>query len=284
MDLQFPSSLDEACELLSRSSGEGRLIAGGVALMVLIRHQLFFPSRLISIKRIPGLDQIRFDESKGLSIGALVTHHQVESFPLVRQYYPALAGCIRHVGNLRVRNMGTLIGDLCQADNHSDPTPLLSVLGASIRTRSTQGERIIPIEQFHRGIYETELNENEIAIEVMIPPPHPGTRIEYLRFSGNSPIDWPTLGVAGSLTLEDGQCRDLKIFVGCLTEVPVSLNQKAGALKGKRLTSGRVKKFAESCASEIEPLSDAKGSTWYKKRLAAVYIRRTVEKLLRKKG
>ncbi len=284
MDLQFPTSLDEACEQLSRSSGEGRIIAGGVALMILIHHQLFFPGRLISIKRIPALDQIRFDENEGMSIGALATHQQVENSPLVRQYYPALAECTHHVGNLRVRNMGTLIGDLCQADNHSDPTPLLSVLGASIKTRSTQGERIIPVEQFQRGIYETELKEDEIATEIMIPPPHPGTHTRYLRFSGNSPIDWPTLGVAGSLTLEDGQIEDLRISVGCLTEVPVSLNHKVRELEGKRLTPGRIKKFAESCASEIEPLSDSRGSVWYKKRLASVYIRRTMEQLLGKKG
>ena len=106
VDLQFPSTLDEACELVSSSSGEGRIIAGGVALMILIHHQLYFPTRLISIKRIPGLDQIRFDKDEGLSIGALVTHHQVESSPLVRNNYPALAECIHHVGNLRVRNMG----------------------------------------------------------------------------------------------------------------------------------------------------------------------------------
>lgn len=284
VDLQFPSSLDETCELMSSSSGEGRIIAGGVALMILIHHQLYFPTRLISIKRIPGLDQIRFDKGKGLSIGALVTHHQVESSPLVLKNYPALAECIHHVGNLRVRNMGTLMGDLCQADNHCDPTPLLGVLGASVRARSIRGERIIPLEQFHRGIYETELKEDEIATEITIPPPHPGTRTRYLRFSGNSPIDWPSLVVAGSLTLEDGQCRELRISVGCLTEIPVSLKQQAEPLKGKSLTPSKVKKFAQSCASEMDLTSDTQGSAWYKKRLVEVYIRRTVEQLLRSKG
>ncbi|MFQ5850281.1 MAG: FAD binding domain-containing protein, partial [Candidatus Binatia bacterium] len=249
--------------MLSQSSGEARIIAGGVALMVLIRHQLYFPNRLISIKRIPGLDQIRFDETQGLSIGALVTHHQVERSPVVWQAYPALADCVHQVGNLRVRNMGTLIGDLCQADNHSDPAPLLGVLGAKVKARSTRGERVIPMEQFHRGIYETGLMGDEIATEILIPPPPPGVRTTYLRFSGNSPMDWPCLGVAGSLTLEDGQCQDLKLSVGCLTAGPVSFNQQAETLKGKRLTPGRIRKFAESCASGIEPIPDDRGSAWY---------------------
>ena len=128
-DFQFPSSLEEACELLSQSAGEGQqIIAGGVALMVLIPHQLYFPTRLIRMKRIAGLNRIDFDEKNGLTIGAIVTHHQVETSPIVRQHYPALAQCVHHVGNLRVRNMGTLMGDLCQGDNHSDPAPLLGSL------------------------------------------------------------------------------------------------------------------------------------------------------------
>ncbi|MFQ5902811.1 MAG: FAD binding domain-containing protein, partial [Candidatus Binatia bacterium] len=165
-DLQFPPSLNEACKLLSQFAGEARIIAGGVALMVLIRHQLYFPSRLISMRRIAGLDRIGFDETKGLSIGALVTHHQVESSPIVRQHYPALAECVHHVGNLRVRNMGTLVGDLCQGDNHSDPAPLLRVLGAKVRAQSIRGERLIPMDEFHVDIYETGLKEDEIATEI----------------------------------------------------------------------------------------------------------------------
>ncbi|MDP6559864.1 MAG: FAD binding domain-containing protein [Candidatus Binatia bacterium] len=144
-DLRFPSSVAETCDLLASRLGASRVIAGGVSLMVLIRHQLFFPDLLVSLKRTAGLDRIEFDEANGLRIGALVTHHQIESSPIVGQRYPALAECTHHVGNLRVRNMGTLIGDLCQADNHSDPAPLLAVLGAKIRTRNSKGERLLSI-------------------------------------------------------------------------------------------------------------------------------------------
>ncbi|MBI4487820.1 MAG: FAD binding domain-containing protein [Deltaproteobacteria bacterium] len=264
---------------MSQSAGEARIIAGGVALMVLVRHQLFFPTHLISLKRIAGLDRIGFDEKNGLSIGALVTHHQVESSPIVRQDYPALAECVHHVGNLRVRNMGTVVGDLCQADNHSDPAPLLAVLGAKIKARSTRGERLIPIEEFHVDIYETGLKADEIVTEILIPPPLPGVRTDYLRFSGNSPIDWPILAVAGSLIQEDGHCKDLKISVGSLTAVPLSFDQEAETLEGKRLTPAVIKKFARSCVSKIDPIPDHRGSEWYKKQIAEVYVRRTIESL-----
>src|SRR3990167_9494026 len=283
-NIQFPPSLDEACKLLSRSAGEARLIAGGVALMVLVRHQLFSPDHLISLKQIAGLDQIRFDEKNGLTIGALVTHHRVETSPVVKERYPALAQCLHHVGNLRVRNMGTVVGDLCQGDNHSDPAPLLGVLGARIKARSVRGERLIPMEEFHRDIYETALKEDEIVTEVVIPPFSPGVRTTYLRFSGNSPIDWPCLGVAGSLMKEDGRCKELRIAVGCLTSVPVHFQQEAESLKDKKLTSGVIKKFARSCTARIEPISDDRGSEWYKKQIAEVYIRRTIQALLRESG
>jgi carbon-monoxide dehydrogenase medium subunit len=249
--------------------------------MVLVRHQLYFPTHLISLKRIAGLDRIDFDEKNGLSIGALVTHHQVESSPIVRQDYPALAECLHHVGNLRVRNMGTLAGDLCQGDNHSDPAPLLAVLGAKIKAQSIRGERLIPIEEFHVDIYETGLKADEIVTEIVIPPLSPGTRTDYLRFSGNSPIDWPILAVAGSLIQEDGRCKDLKISVGSLTAVPLSFDQEAETLEGKRLTPAVIKKFARSCVSKIDPIPDHRGSEWYKKQIAEVYVRRTIESLMK---
>ena len=283
-NLQFPSSLDEACKLLTQSAGEARLIAGGVALMVLVRHQLFSPDQLISLKRIAGLDQIRFDERNGLTIGALVTHHQVETSPIVKEHYPALAHCIHHVGNLRVRNMGTLVGDLCQGDNHSDPAPLLGVLGAKVKARSLRGERLIPMEDFHLDIYETALKEDEIVTEVVIPPPAPGGRTAYLRFSGNSPIDWPCLGVAGSLMKEEGRCKDLRIVVGSLSSVPIGFKQEAETLQQKKLTPAVARKFARACVARIDPIPDTRGSEWYKRRIAEVYIRRIIEDLNRDNG
>ncbi|OGQ84444.1 MAG: hypothetical protein A3G40_04785 [Deltaproteobacteria bacterium RIFCSPLOWO2_12_FULL_57_22] len=280
-DFEFPTSLEEACQSLSQSAGEARLIAGGVALMVLVRHQIFFPTRLISLKRIPGLDRIAFDEKEGLGIGALVTHAQVESSPIVRQHYPALAQCVHHVGNLRVRNMGTLVGDLCQADNHSDPAPLLGVLGAKVRARSLRGERLLSMAEFHVDIYETGVKEDEIVTEIVIPPSAPQARTAYLRFSGNSPVDWPILGVAGSLICEDGRCAEVKISVGSLAAVPMSFEAECEALKGKKITAAAIKKFARACTATMEPIPDARGSEWYKKQVAEVYIRRTLETLMK---
>lgn len=283
-DVQFPTSLDEACKLLSDSAGEARIIAGGVALMVLVRHQLFSPDQMISLRRIQGLDQIRFDDSAGLTIGALATHYQVETSPVVRQRYPALAKCIHHVGNLRVRNMGTLVGDLCQGDNHSDPAPLLGVLSAKIKARSLRGERLIPMEEFHRDIYETALKEDEIVTEIVVPPPFPGSRTAYLRFSGNSPIDWPSVGVAGSLVKEYGRCKELRISVGALAAVPAHFSTEAESLRGKKLTPGVARKFAHACASKIDPIPDTRGSEWYKRQIAEVYMARIIEKLNRDNG
>ena len=281
VNLQFPSSLDEACKLLSQSAGEARLIAGGVALMVLVRHQLFSPDHLISLKQIDSLDQIRFDEENGLSIGALVTHHRVDTSPAVREHYPALARCVHHVGNLRVRNMGTVVGDLCQGDNHSDPAPILGVLGARIKAQSVRGERLIPMEDFHLDIYETALKEDEIATEIVIPPPLPGARSGYLRFSGNSPVDWPILGVAGLLVKEDERCKELRISAGAAAAVPVNFRPEAETLQGKKLTPAVARKFARACAARIDPIPDAHGSQWYKRRIAEVYIARIIETLNR---
>ncbi len=281
VDLIFPSSLHEACRILTEAGGAARVIAGGVSLMVLIRHQLYFPTCLVSLKRLPGLDEIRYDATEGLRIGALVTHRQVETSSTVQRYYPELAQCIHHVGNMRVRNMGTLVGDLCQADNHSDPAPLLGVMGAKIKARSLSGERLLSMREFHVDIYETGLRHEEIVTEIVIPPPSELARAAYLRFSGNSRADWPCVGVAGSLIEENGRCVQLKISVGSLTHVPMAFDEETERLKGKKLTPSVAKDLARSCAAKINPIGDLRGSEWYKRQIAEVYIRRTIAALMR---
>ncbi|MBI4527208.1 MAG: FAD binding domain-containing protein [Deltaproteobacteria bacterium] len=281
--IDFPPSVDEACRLMADSGGAARIIAGGVAVMVLVRHRLFFPEHLISLKKIPALDQIQFDEEHGLRIGALVTHRQVESSATIKEHYPALAVGLGQVGNLRVRNLGTVVGDLCHADNHSDPAPLLTVLGAKVKARSIRGERLIPIEGFHRDIYTTALQNDEIVTDVLVPPLRPKSRTAYLRLSGDSGIDRPLVGVAGLLSQEEGYCREMRLTVGSLTSVPLTFSTEAETLQGKELTSGATETFVHACLSRIESVADGRGSTWYKKQIAETYIRRTIRALLNRK-
>jgi len=137
------------------------------------------------------------------------------------------------------------------------------------------------MEEFHLDIYETALKEDEIATEIVIPPSLPGARSGYLRFSGNSPTDWPCLGVAAILVKEDGRCKEMKISLGSLTPVPVGFKEEAEAIRGKKLTPAVAKKFARACAARIDPIPDSRGSEWYKRRIAEVYITRIIERLNR---
>ncbi|MBI2370016.1 MAG: xanthine dehydrogenase family protein subunit M [Deltaproteobacteria bacterium] len=282
-DLSFPETVEEACQALAQDGSDGRIVAGGVALMILVKHGLYRPRRLISLKRIRGLAGVQETEGGGVRLGAMATHHEVELSPVVHRRAPVLAEATAHVANLRIRNMGTLVGDLCHADNHSDPAPVLLVLDARARAVSARGSREVPFAQFFVDTYQTVLAEDELLTEVFIPPAPPRLAGCYVRFSGHSSIDWPTLGAACMLRLgEDARVQEARLALGSVTAVPQRLPEIEAMLVGQALTADLMTEAGRRAARLVDPPADARGSTWYKKRMVEVFVRRALEETLRR--
>ena len=276
-----PAKLDEAVALLAAEHEEAKIIAGGTALVIMLRNRLIAPATLISLGRLDELRTIRHEPGIGLRIGALATVREAELSPVLREKNPMLAQAFGKVGNVRVRNAATVGGNLSEADYASDPPCVLVALRARVKARSARGEREIPLTGLFKNFYETALASDEILTELIVPDLAPGSRANYLKFISRSSEDRPCVGMAVVLESEpDGTCKDLRLVAGAVAETPQEVAAAEALARGQRLSDDLVAEIAAAYASSIEPLSDLRGSDWYRKQIIGVLARRALKQAL----
>ncbi len=276
-ELLKPSSLAEASELLVRHGENARPIAGGTTLVILMKQRSVHYPYLVDLQGISGLDHISRD-GEWIRIGALVTHRDVERSPIVRESLPVVAQAFSKVGNIRVRQTASVGGNLSHADYRLDPPPALLILGAELVVFGRNGFRTILIKDFFRGMYETALEPSEILVEVRIPPIPKGSRAVYLRYSSLSANDWPCLGVAALLSLAGGRCRELRLALGGVANTPL-LVQGLDFVQEQKLTDVLLEEVLRVLDRQISPVSDLRGSEWYKRRMARVFVKQAVQEM-----
>src|SRR5258705_1345604 len=180
-EIHQPGSMLEASQMLSHYGEDAGIYAGGTELLLAMKHQALNYQHLIDLKAVPGLDSIEVRDGS-LEIGATSTHRSIERSALVRQNQPALAEMESQVANVRVRATGTLGGNLCFADPHSDPATLLLVLGGAVRVESAAGARDIPVGELIAGAYASNLLPGEILTRITVPCAKPSPRAAYMKF------------------------------------------------------------------------------------------------------
>jgi carbon-monoxide dehydrogenase medium subunit len=241
---------------------------------------LIAPAALLSLGRLSELRHIRHEPGVGLRLGALVTIREAELSPLVRDKQPTLAETFGKVGNVRVRHAATVGGNLTEADYASDPPCVLVALRARVKARNSKGEREIPLVNLFKGFYETTLAADEILTELIVPDPEPGTRSTYLKYVSRSSEDRPCAGVAAVLeTGADGACRELRLVAGAVAEIPQEVTAAEEQARGSRLSAKLIDDIAQAYADAIEPLSDLRGSAWYRKQIIRVLARRALQQV-----
>ncbi len=283
MDIEWqePASVAEVTQMLAHYQDEGKLVAGGTWVTLVLKQMLLMPSALISLRRVPGLRAIQYVPGRGLTIGALTTHREMEQSPVVRQHYPILAHTFGVVANVRIRNQATVGGNLCDADYASDPPATLAALNASVRSVSVHGERTIPVRELIVGHYTTVLEPDELVTEVFVPDLPANSYGAYLKYRTRSHEDRPCVGVATVLQLEpDGRCRDLQAVVGAVSDSPRWVPSALERARGQKLDATLVTQIADQYAQEIETLSDLRASGWYRREMIRVFTRRTIERAL----
>ncbi|MBM4296956.1 MAG: xanthine dehydrogenase family protein subunit M [Deltaproteobacteria bacterium] len=275
-----PNSLDEAVTLLGAQNDETKIISGGTALVIMLKNRLIAPTTLLSLGRLSELRNIRHDPGVGLRIGALVTIRESELSPLIGAKQPALAAAFAKVGNVRVRHAATVGGNLSEADYASDPPSVLVALRARVKARGAKGEREIPLAGFFKGFYETTLAADEILTELIVPDLAPGSRSTYIKYVSRSSEDRPCAGMAAVLeTQSDGTCKELRLVAGAVSELPQEIAAAEERARGQRLTGKLIDNIAQAYADAIEPLSDLRGSAWYRKQIIRVLARRAMEQV-----
>ncbi len=276
-DLIEPKSLAEACALLGNHP-DAKAVAGGTALLTIIKQGLLLPKLLVNLKKIIDGSAITFDPVQGLRIGALATINEIETSEIVNRHYPALAEACHVVANIRIRNMATIGGNLCHGDYQSDPPTVLAALDACVEVMSAANVRQLALTDFQLGSYETALQPGELLSAVVIPPLPAGMSGHYVKFTTGSSEERPCAGVAALARIDGGVCRELRLAVGAVSAKPSRITAEALA-KDKILTADLITTIAAEAARAIDPIDDVRGSADYKRHLVGVLTRRALEQL-----
>lgn len=275
-ELNEPASLNEAIALIDPDDPEVRPIAGGTALMLMMKAGVFRPRRLVSLRKLGDkFARIAAAPSGELTMGALTPLSALEYSPEVTRHAPVIARTMKRLSNVRVRNVATIGGALAHGDPHMDLPPVLIALNASITVTGLNGERNLAVEDLLIGYYETALARNELITELRIPA-QGATRAVYFKVTAGSADDWPALGLAVALTAEGLRVKSARIVVSAATTKATRLKTAERALVGASGDDKTLQNVAEAAAAEADIIADLRGSASFKRELLRVYAARAV--------
>jgi carbon-monoxide dehydrogenase medium subunit len=283
-ELLEPASLREAIDLLDPGDPAVRPIAGGTALMLMMKTGVFRPTRLVSLRKLgERYSRIAVEPHGALTIGAMTPLAVVERSPEVAIAAPVLPQAMRRLSNIRVRNVATIGGNLAHADPHMDLPPVLIALGAQILSVGPNGERTIAVEELFAGYFETILANNEIIAELHIPA-QGKTRAAYLKVTTGTAEDWPALGVAVALEGDGSMVKSIRIVVSAATEKAIRLKAAENTLEGAAVDDKSLARAGDAAIAEAVCVSDIRGSAAYKRELLRIYLARAVRQALSSSG
>ena len=278
--------MEEATSLLADLGGAARPYAGGTELLLAMKAGLLRYDHLVNVKTVAGLDEVGFDDGV-LSIGATATHRAIEDSAVVTERYPLLAGVERRVANVRVRNVGTIGGNLCFAEPHSDPGAALLLYDAEVEVTGPSGRRKLTIEDLATGPYETALAEDELLTRILVPELPTGMTGIYLKFGYHHR---PTLGVGVAVRLSDGArpaIADVRVSVGSVSPRPLRLRDVEERLRGQAVSDvvgdgsgdlpALVAEAGELAAVAAQPVDDMHGSAEYKRHVTKVFLGKALD-------
>jgi len=276
-----PDTLMEAVALLDPDDPTIRPIAGGTALMLMMKAGVFTPSRLVSLAKIERrYAEIRIDSEGALRIGAMVSLSELEQCSEAITRFPVMKCALRTLSNVRVRNVARIGGALAHGDPHMDLPPLLAALGARVSVTGQSGTREIAVEDLYAGYYETTLEKNELIAEAIVPALN-GAKAAYIKVTSRSADDWPALNIGVRLeTNGPGYIREARIIISAATEKVTRLKNTEKLLTSAAVDDSLLKLAGDAATGEVSFLSDAHGSAAYKKELLRVYLARAVREAL----
>ena len=272
-----PRTIKEAVTALRRR-GQTVVLAGGTDVLLRMKDRQWTPDRVVDIKRIPRLGELRFDPERGLFIGAAVSLRQVERSPEVGRHYPAVAQGAGIVGSVQIRNRATLVGNVCNAAPSADTAPGLIAHGARVRIAGPDGQRSLLLEKLFTGPGQTALRRGELVTGIQLPVPGPGVGSAYARHTTRGAMDLAAvgIGVAVELAPRTGSCRDIRIAMGAVAPTPRRARKAEALLRGQKLEPELIDAAARAAVGESEPIDDVRASAAFRRELVDVLTRRMV--------
>jgi len=273
-DYVAPRTLDEAISVLAQNEDEGKILAGGHSLIPLMKLRLATPQLLIDLGRVPDLAYIK-DAGDHVAIGAMTTYFSLQSSKLLQERVPLLSNASALVGDMQVRNRGTIGGSCAHADPASDMPAVLVALDARIVARSHDEEREITAANFFRDIWTSELSPVEIVTEVRIPYPVTPEAHAYVKFRQRA-ADWAIVGVAVSLSRANSTIESASIVLTNVGPTPMRARRVEEVLLGESPGQEVVERASSLADNALQPSDELRGSAEYKRHLATVLTRRAL--------
>jgi CO/xanthine dehydrogenase FAD-binding subunit len=278
-DYKIPKTIEEACDLLWKSEGKAKIIAGGTDLVIGLRNGDHAPSVIIDITRIKGLRKI--EEMNGtLSIGATVTHSEISSSSLVRKYGKVLSDAASEIGSPQIRNLGTIGGNIVNASPAADTLPPLMVLNAMGRVASKEGMKDVPLIHLFHGPYQTNLKPHELLVQIIFPKLHPELRSSFVRLARREALAIARMSMAVILKIEKNRIEDIRISVGSVTPTPQRMTETEAFLKGKSPHGELLEKASFKISEAMTQQSGIRPSTSYKRPVVEALFIRAMRKVL----
>jgi aerobic carbon-monoxide dehydrogenase medium subunit len=274
-----PHTLPEALDLLA--ADETIALAGGTAVIPMMKTNLLAPRRVVWLGRVRQLRAMQVGPTGSLQVGAGCTLTEVARSPVVAGGWPEVARVAGGIGNVRVRAVATVGGHLAHADPDQDLPPLLLALDAEVHLEGPRGRRTLPLARFFIDYMETALLPGELITTVVVPPLPPQARALYLKFTPRSLDDFPTVGVAGYLRMSvDRTVSQVRVALAGVATTPMLVRGAAEALAGRRPTADALAEAASAAAAEAAPWDDHRGTVGYKRAMSRVWTRRCLQMLL----
>jgi carbon-monoxide dehydrogenase medium subunit len=274
-DYVAAKSVDEALELLGRHGADAKLLAGGHSLIPLMKLRLAVPSVLIDLGRIAELRYVR-DEGSEIAVGGMTTYYTLASSEVVRQKAPLLAEAATAVGDVQVRNRGTIGGSLVHSDPASDMAAAVLALDARMILVGPSGKREVPAGSFFVGMLQSAVGPNEILTEIRFKKSQSNSGAAYLKLAQPA-SGFALVGVAARVTFTGAKCSEIAVAVTGVAPKPFRAASVEARLRGSSLDAETLALACADVAEGVEALSDIHASAEYRKAVASVYARRSLE-------
>ena len=276
-DYLEPHSLDEALGMLEKHGARARLVAGSTDFLVRWRTGVWRPEIVVCMQHVPGLDGLRFNDDDGLSIGAMVTVQDIEQNATVRTRYPALAAGATAFAGVQVRNLATVVGNVCNASPAGDTLPALLAYDAQCRIVGSDGERWLPLTDVFVGPGQTAVAAGEIMTEIRLPTPPPNSGGLYIKHSPRGAMDISAVGAASVVSVgSDGTCASVRIALGAVAPTPIRAFGAEGRLVGQTPADENIAESARLAAQSSRPIADVRSGAEYRREIAQVLTERTL--------
>ncbi len=271
--------MDEAVNLLADAGGTARPLAGGTDLIVLLRtnaERVGNPDLVVDVKGVPELNELRYDDDCGLTVGAAVECYRIYSDEAVACKYPGLIDSASLIGGIQIQGRASIGGNLCNATPSADTIPMLIALGATANVTGPNGSREVAVEDFCTGPSRTVLAPDELLVSISIPAPKANQGARYIRFIPRNEMDIAVAGAGVSVQIKDGVFESARIALASVAPTPLFVREAGDALAGEPVNDESIDKAAQLAMAAATPITDMRGTVEYRKRLCEVLTRRAL--------